>query len=231
MASASALWSDCSRPRENMGIQGLFIRHSPDDSRIGLNIRAFPAFPQDKSGAEPRAGRPLVRTIEPVVFSKHHQSVCFLPRRIVRISASENRPGAASNLAAETVVRATSDWRCRNKRGRQLRRPLEIEVAHRSGAVKALDPSTGEQFSGTYVGIMPTVSRTSSGVISSQGFNASGFGIDTVSSNIANANAFLKGDKGTMLTCVMKIEGAVVSSPHGIGGCNDNLGKKYRLQF
>jgi hypothetical protein len=52
-----------------------------------------------------------------------------------------------------------------------------------------------------------------------------------VSSNIANANAFLKGDKGTMLTCVMKIEGAVVSSPHGIGGCNDNLGKKYRLQF
>jgi hypothetical protein len=62
---------------------------------------------------------------------------------------------------------------------------FEIERAHRSGAVKALDPSTGEQFSGTYVGMMPTVSRTSSAFISGKA-NLSGFGVDSVSSNIAD---------------------------------------------
>lgn len=105
---------------------------------------------------------------------------------------------------------------------------FEIEKARRSGAVTALDPSTGETFSGTYVGIMPTVTQTSSGVISGD-VSLTGFGISAISSNIANATAFLKGDRGTSLTCVMQIEAGI--SPHGIGGCDDNFGHKYRLQF
>jgi hypothetical protein len=112
---------------------------------------------------------------------------------------------------------------------------FEIEKASRTGAVKALDPATGEQFSGTYVGLMPTVTATSSAMISGASttgrhVNASGFGVNSVSSNIANTTAYLKGDKGTMLNCTMEIE-AAIGSPHGIGGCDDNFGKKYRLQF
>ena len=76
--------------------------------------------------------------------------------------------------------------------------------------------------------MMPTVTQTSSAIISGD-VGLSGFGISAVSSNIANATAFLKGDKGTMLNCVMQIEASI--SPHGIGGCDDNFGKKYRLQF
>ncbi|MGB6756196.1 MAG: hypothetical protein WBE71_27525 [Xanthobacteraceae bacterium] len=106
---------------------------------------------------------------------------------------------------------------------------FEIETSHGSGAVKASDTSTGEEFSGTYVGIMSSATRTSSAVISG-GVTASGFGVDSISSNIANATAFLKGDKGTMLNCAMQIQASVVS-PHGIGGCTDNSGQKYRLQF
>ena len=101
--------------------------------------------------------------------------------------------------------------------------------------MKALDPSTGEQFSGTYVGLRPIVTGTSSAMVfgasgAAGRVNASGFGTNSISSNIANATAFLKGDKGTMLNCAMEIE-ASIGTPHGIGGCDDNLGKKYRLQF
>jgi hypothetical protein len=58
---------------------------------------------------------------------------------------------------------------------------------------------------------------------------ASGSGVASVGSNIANATAYLAGDKGTMLNCEMHIEAGL--SPHGIGGCSDNKGKNYRLQF
>jgi hypothetical protein len=37
---------------------------------------------------------------------------------------------------------------------------FEIEKSRGSGAVKAVDASTGEQFAGTYVGVMPTVTQT-----------------------------------------------------------------------
>lgn len=81
---------------------------------------------------------------------------------------------------------------------------FKIEVARRSGAVSAHDPKTGERFSGNYVAIV-------------------------MGSNIANTNAYLTGDKGTTLNCQMKIEGGF--SPHGIGGCTDQRGGRYRLQF
>lgn len=106
---------------------------------------------------------------------------------------------------------------------------FEIEKAHRTGAVKAVDPSTGERFSGTYVGIMERISGTSTAFVSGQNRFASGFGTASIGSNIANATAYLKGDKGTMLTCRMRIEAGI--SPHGIGGCDDNRGGKYQLQF
>jgi hypothetical protein len=106
---------------------------------------------------------------------------------------------------------------------------FEIEKSRGSGAVKAVDTSTGEQFAGNYVGVLPTVTQTST-VIVSGSVVTSGFGVDSISSNMANATAFLKGDKGTMLNCAMEIQASVIS-PHGIGGCTDNSGRKYRLQF
>ena len=106
---------------------------------------------------------------------------------------------------------------------------FEIERAHRTGAAKAVDPSTGERFSGTYVGLMERIDATSTAFVSGQNRFASGFGTASIGSNIANATAYLKGDKGTMLTCRMQIEAGL--SPHGIGGCDDNRGGKYKLQF
>ena len=107
--------------------------------------------------------------------------------------------------------------------------PFEIEKARRSGAVRASDPATGEQFAGTYVGLLERVDVRTSGTAVAGQVVASSFGSGSIGSNIANATAFLKGDKGTTLNCTMKIEAGL--SPHGIGECQDNNGKQYRLQF
>ena len=107
--------------------------------------------------------------------------------------------------------------------------PFEIEVARRTGAMTATDPLTQEHFSGSYVGIMERVTGTASAVVTNGNNSAVGFGVSSFGSNIANATAYLRGDQGTMLTCAMQIEAGL--SPHGIGGCDDNKGGKYRLQF
>lgn len=110
---------------------------------------------------------------------------------------------------------------------------FQIEVARRSGNVAASNPRTGEQFSGTYVGILERVTSFSNGYAQASGLGgsvtASGFGSTNTGSNIGNASAFLKGNKGTILNCEMQIETGL--SPHGIGQCADQRGGKYKLQF
>ncbi|CAJ0879378.1 hypothetical protein AMST5_03055 [freshwater sediment metagenome] len=114
-----------------------------------------------------------------------------------------------------------------SQNGRTL--SFEIEKAPRSGAVRATDPVTGEQFAGQYTGIVETVSAHSNGFATAGNATAFGFRRSTVVSSVADANAFLNGDKGTMLTCTMKIENDI--TPHGIGQCQDNKGVNYQLQF
>lgn len=106
---------------------------------------------------------------------------------------------------------------------------FEIEKSTGTGRVTARDPATGEQFSGEYVGIRETVSANSSSVAFSGNGMATGFGSGTVSSNMANATAFLSGDKGSSLNCQMTIQAGF--SPHGIGDCFDKNGVKYHVQF
>jgi hypothetical protein len=103
---------------------------------------------------------------------------------------------------------------------------FQIEKARRTGTVTAFDPQTGEHYSGNYVGILEAVGGSSVTVSSAGSVGATSFGLG---SNIANATAYLTGDKGSMLNCEMKIEASI--SPHGIGGCTDQRGGKYRLQF
>jgi hypothetical protein len=103
--------------------------------------------------------------------------------------------------------------------------PFQIEKAYHTGAVTASDPSTGERFAGQYVGVREQTTATASGV-GSAGY---GFASGSVGSNMANATAYLTGDKGTTLTCEMQIQAGL--SPHGIGHCADNNGVQYRLQF
>lgn len=103
--------------------------------------------------------------------------------------------------------------------------PFQIEKAARSGRVTASDPQTQESFTGSYVGVFDRAS----GVITTFNGQTPQFSVAQTRSKTATANAFLKGDKGTMLTCVMQIEAGL--QPHGIGECNDNRGKKYKLQF
>lgn len=107
---------------------------------------------------------------------------------------------------------------------------FEIEKAQRTGAVKAKDPTTGETFTGTYVGVRERVDVATSGTAISGWVVASGFGTGSAQSNMANATAYLKGNKGSMLNCRMRIEAAFFS-PHGLGSCVDKQGRKYRLQF
>jgi hypothetical protein len=107
--------------------------------------------------------------------------------------------------------------------------PFQIEKARRTGTAHATDPTTGEKFTGTYVGILERIDIETSSVAVAGTASASGFGRGSLAPNTANATVYLKGDKGTMLTCDMKIEAGI--SPHGIGACDDNYGKKYRLQF
>jgi ribosomal protein L35AE/L33A len=106
---------------------------------------------------------------------------------------------------------------------------FEIERAHRTGAVRASDPATGETFLGSYVAIVERMSTTSSGTVVAGKVVATGFGRGSISSNTANATAYLKGDKGTMLNCEMRIEAGF--PPHGLGTCQDNQSQNYRLQF
>jgi hypothetical protein len=106
---------------------------------------------------------------------------------------------------------------------------FEIEKSRGTGRVTALDNTTGEQFAGEYVGIRETISSTNSGVILSGNRTTNGFGSSTVSSNMANATAFLTGNQGGSLTCQMAIQAGI--SPHGIGDCVDKAGVKYHVQF
>ena len=99
---------------------------------------------------------------------------------------------------------------------------FEIERAHRSGAVTAFDPSTDERFVGNYVAIVNSVSSAAYSPLA-------GWGVARTTSNVANATAFLRGDKGSVLNCDMQIEGGF--NPHGIGQCTDNHAENYRLQF
>ena len=104
-----------------------------------------------------------------------------------------------------------------------------IEKAYRTGGVTAFNPKTNERFSGKYVGILEEISSSSSAFASAGRFSASGFSNSSISSNVANATAFLQGDKGTLLSCRMQIEAGL--NPHGFGSCEDNKGSRYRLQF
>ncbi|MEZ5762839.1 MAG: hypothetical protein R3D69_00355 [Xanthobacteraceae bacterium] len=112
-----------------------------------------------------------------------------------------------------------------SEQGRVLE--FQIEKARRSGNVTAYDPASGEQFSGTYTGILPSAQMTSTGISQVGQSIAVGSRNAFVSTNIANTAAYLKGDKGSMLTCEMTIEAGL--SPHGIGTCVDQANGRYRL--
>jgi len=106
---------------------------------------------------------------------------------------------------------------------------FSIEKTTGSGAVTAYDPATQEQFYGSYVGIRETINSNADAFVTNGRSSVAGVGSGSVGSNIADANAYLRGGKGTMLTCTMKIQAG--ASPHGLGSCVDNSGQKYRLQF
>jgi hypothetical protein len=105
--------------------------------------------------------------------------------------------------------------------------PFEIETSYGSGKVRATHPSTGEAFSGTYVGVREVKTAFVSSAATATGTPA--FGTAAIASNLANANATLRGDRGSVLQCVMQIQAGL--RPRGIGRCQDNHGKSYQLQF
>lgn len=104
-----------------------------------------------------------------------------------------------------------------------------IQKAPRSGSVTVFDPTTQEHFSGTYVGVLESTSTSSTGFVTNGRDFSVGSGSAVVGSNIADATAYLRGDKGSMLTCSIKIEAGVF--PHGLGSCSDNHGGHDRVQF
>ena len=119
--------------------------------------------------------------------------------------------------------------------------PFQIERAYHSGKVTANDPATDEHFTGSYVGVLERPTATASSVGNGQtnfpGPAGSGTVPSTdsdstfapVGSDVTHATALITGDKGTVLTCDMKIQAGI--EPHGFGDCEGNKGKKYKLQF
>jgi hypothetical protein len=106
---------------------------------------------------------------------------------------------------------------------------FQIEKSRGAGAVTAFDPATGEHYAGNYVGIREVTTTTSGAFVQSGNTFATGTGFGTIASNMATSTAYLTGDKGSMLNCDMQIQAGF--SPHGIGGCSDQKGGRYRLQF
>jgi hypothetical protein len=106
---------------------------------------------------------------------------------------------------------------------------FEIEKASGAGSAKAVDSTTGEKFEGRYSSVREVVGGTASALVSGQNRFTASVVSAPAPSNLANATAFLKGDKGTMLTCSMVIQAG--GSPSGIGDCTDNRGGKYKLLF
>ncbi|OYV63753.1 MAG: hypothetical protein B7X01_00025 [Acidiphilium sp. 21-62-4] len=106
---------------------------------------------------------------------------------------------------------------------------FSIQKEFHTGGMKAFNQKTGEAFTGSYVGVLPSAQASSFGVANVGGGVPSGESFTTVRSNMANARGFLHGDKGTMLTCSMQIQAGL--NPHGIGTCTDNHDEHYDLQF
>jgi len=104
-----------------------------------------------------------------------------------------------------------------------------IQKTYGSGAVSAFDSDRQERFSGSNVAVLASTTTSARAVVT----NGSGFAVgnatESSGSNMADATAYLRGDKGTMLTCTMRIQAGVY--PHGIGDCTDNRRTTYRLQF
>jgi hypothetical protein len=104
-----------------------------------------------------------------------------------------------------------------------------IQKTYGSGAVSAFDSDRQERFSGSYVAVLGSTTTNARAVV----MNGSGFAVghatESSGTNMADATAYLRGDKGTMLTCTMRIQAGVY--PHGIGDCTDNHRMSYRLQF
>ena len=104
-----------------------------------------------------------------------------------------------------------------------------IQKALGGGDVTAFNPATQERFSGTYVGVIRGTNVNSDAYATNGADFAVGAGSSVARSNLADATAYLRGDKGTMLTCAMQIQPGIY--PHGIGQCSDNHRTTYRLQF
>lgn len=120
------------------------------------------------------------------------------------------------------------DGQIYDSKGKML--AFEIETARHQGKVTAFDATNNERYQGQYTGVTPGETSNFTTNISSYGYSASGFGSGYSQSNVGFATAYLRGDKGGMLTCDMHVEKAILH-PHGIGVCVGNDGDRYHLQF
>jgi len=113
------------------------------------------------------------------------------------------------------------------KDGHALATQIEISsMDHPTGKITAVDPASGEQFSGTYTFVLETKVVQSS---------QPGFLFDTdtgqsvQTSDVAPGTAVLIGDKGTVVS--LKLTAKAGHPPTGYGEGEDNKGNKYSLQF
>lgn len=108
--------------------------------------------------------------------------------------------------------------------------PMKIEVTRGGGQIAASDPSTGEQFQGTYVGIRDSeVASVFGGTFTPRGEFSPSVATAVRGSSRVPAMATMIGDKGTVLDCRMLIQAGW--RPRGMGTCTDNRGGRYNLQF
>lgn len=107
--------------------------------------------------------------------------------------------------------------------------PMQIEVSLGNGAIRATDPSTGEQFAGTYVSLTQTEQGAAFGFAFTPQGSSPAWAFGNKTSNLRPTMATLIGDKGTVLDCRLAIQPG--RPPRGAGTCTDNRGGRYTLQF
>jgi hypothetical protein len=107
--------------------------------------------------------------------------------------------------------------------------PMEIQlssISHPTGKMTATDPSTSENFSGTYTCMVETktIQDSRPTFLGAQETKTS-----LEVSDVVPGVAVLVGDKGTVLNIKMTIKAG--NPPIGYGNAEDNKGKKYTIQF
>lgn len=108
-----------------------------------------------------------------------------------------------------------------------------IERSSGQGMMTALNPVTGERFTGTYSAMVTEGGGVEQSTIANNWGTTTGTVSKTTLATKAIGRGVLRGDKGTVISLTMDIKPSYhpAINPSGFGEGTDNNGLKYQIQF